>query len=209
MINLKSALIIILIIINLLIILFINRKENKYMHVLNNSYSHITELTYSFDQLNNKYFNSVLYSGLNIEKSLNEKMKENVPGLFVRIPELVCNTCMDSLFFQLTKQYSKEDLNRVTFIINNSNRYYFSQLKRLQGFNFPNIFETNPSEKFMNLDQYRIPYLFYVNRNFNTESVFMIEKDRMEDTERYLNIIKQKYLNHATLKDSFCKIAKE
>lgn len=172
----------------------LNSTINKYRKTVKEQTQIIQDKRVSYKKLLNRYKKSYIYSGIKLnEKEITDSFKINQPVLVVRFPELSCTTCMDSLITYLSENFHGKQLNDIYFLIDNTHRVYMRQFKRLHGITFPNIIEVEPSVEILKLDKNKSPYMFILDKNYITRSVFIPERDRPHETKAYIKIIKNKY----------------
>jgi hypothetical protein len=119
-------------------------------------------------------------------------------SLILRYPQLSCTTCMDSLFYLLSTNFSKEEIMKVAVVVNHSHQQYLNQLKRLYKNSVPNITQIDEKSMVLPIDTLGIPYFFVVNEN-KCMNIFLTDKDKSDETKEYINLIQKKYFINSTL----------
>lgn len=105
--------------------------------------------------------------------------------LIIRLSQLNCQACI----MAITPLLHKLNNERVIFLIDYSNKRYFKEFKKTCNANH-RLFKIDSLP--ISLDTLNIPYFFLLDKNLKTDCVFVPHKEMLEQTEKYIEIIKKR-----------------
>lgn len=199
--NQTTSLILVLAILFFLVqnLVLINKNRNtksEYTLILNEKNAQIQAELESYQNLKSRMFKAIRYEGYIPDQfSIFDSLKISEEYLILRFPELACNTCMDSILFNISRNLTQQELKKVIILIDNSYKQYMFQLKRFNQFVFPNIIEVSNSIRILSLDESKIPYFFMINKSKTCSMIFIPDRNKPEETKDYLSLIQKKIFN--------------
>lgn len=132
------------------------------------------------ETLNN---NMLLLENGKEKSSLSNAIKDKT--LVVRLSQLNCQACI----MAITPLLQKLSDERIIFLIDYTNKRYFEEFKKTCNDNH-RLFKIESLA--LPLDTLNIPYFFILDKDLKTDCVFVPHKEMINQTERYLEIVKKK-----------------
>jgi len=112
--------------------------------------------------------------------------------LIFRYSELHCNTCIDAQIDALKANIDLFNKNDVIILTKSTNRQYITQFKKFNKIEFP-IYELTDSLEVI-IPDIDLPYYFIIEKKTTRiNSAFVPHKEISDITEKYLNLVKEKY----------------
>lgn len=131
-------------------------------------------------------FNAIQYEGYDLNECeiLNDVVLDD-KMLCLRITQLTCSTCSDSILFLIKRTLSGRQLKNV-----HAQEDYFITFERLNHFIFTNIIKIRENYKISPLDDLNVPYFFIIDERKIAKMIFIPERDYPEETEKYISMIR-------------------
>ena len=130
---------------------------------------------------------SIIFSSIIYEKQ----------ALVFRYSYLGCNDCVVDLLTLLNEMQNKDELEiPILLIIYTENFRALLLENRNYNIHFPIYLVPNNDLIKSPIDEFNVPYFFLINKNMNCTDFYVPDKTTPDLTQKYLNFINSKYLEH-------------